>query len=226
MEQEGISLNAISYVCILKICGNLGYVDKGISIHAEIAKKGLEKEVLLGSSLVDIYAKCGLVGEAEDIFSKLPVRNLLTWNVLISGWCEHGHGEKALGCYDRLQLEGLSPNIITFVSVLKASGSIGATMKASQIYVEVSTKGLESEGLISNTLIDTYAKCGMLVEAKVIFDRLPCADVVSWTTLITGYGQLGESGIVFELCDRMIEVGTEPNTDTLVTILNACSLHC
>ena len=102
MEQEGISLNAISYVCILKICGNLGYVDKGISIHAEIAKKGLEKEVLLGSSLVDIYAKCGLVGEAEDIFSKLPVRNLLTWNVLISGWCEHGHREKTLGCYDRL----------------------------------------------------------------------------------------------------------------------------
>ena len=99
-------------------------------------------------------------------------------------------------------------------------------MKASQIYIEVSTKGLESEGLITKSLIDTYAKRGMLVEAKVIFDKLPCADVVSWTTLITGYGQFGESGIVFELCDRMIEVGTEPNTDTLVTILNACSLHC
>eukprot|EP00250_Pteridium_aquilinum_P001831 c12039_g1_i1 orf=518-874(+) len=113
------------FVALLKDCTMLKDIKRGGKLHAEITKHGLETNIFVGNTLIDFYAKCGSVGKAQDLFDKLPFRDVVSWTVLISGYTLHGHGEEALYCYQRMLGEGISPNVVTFICCLKACGSIG-----------------------------------------------------------------------------------------------------
>lgn len=224
MQEKNVSLDRFTYVCILKACGNLKEIDKGREMHIEIAKKGmLEEDAFVGSTVVDMYSKCGMLAEAQQAFDKLPIQDVVSWTALITGYADHGRGEDALDSFRQMRQQGISPNAFTFVSSLSACGSIGITGRGREIHGHVAKVGLEREPIISNSLIDMFVKCGSLAEAQVMFDCSPVHDVVSWTTLITGYAQIGEVSNVFHTFDRMIREGVKPDVLTFRIILNACS---
>lgn len=70
-----------------------------------------------------MYAKYGLLGDVEDVFDKIPLQNTMSWSVLIAAYAEHIHAQEALNCFDKMKFEEISPNQVTFVSVLKSRGS-------------------------------------------------------------------------------------------------------
>ena len=73
MQSKGISSNAITFTCILKACGGIGAINKGKQIHYRVlSERLLEKDVVVGSALVDMYVKCGVLGEAREILEELP----------------------------------------------------------------------------------------------------------------------------------------------------------
>eukprot|EP00250_Pteridium_aquilinum_P021298 c25084_g10_i2 orf=2-265(+) len=86
----------------------------------------MECDLGIGYMLVDMYAKNGLLAKAQEVFDRLPVRDLVSWNALIAGYSEHRCGQEALDCFERMQLEDIAPDVITFAAVLKACGILGA----------------------------------------------------------------------------------------------------
>ena len=225
MQLKNVIPDPVTVIGGLKACSSIGLIEKGIEIHAEIERRSLlGTNVVLGSILVDMYMKCGLVTKAQQVFDKLPIRDVVSWTTLIAGYTDHGYGEEALLCYEQMQLQGILPNAVTFISILRACGSIGAIEKGQEIHTELERKGfLEQNNLVGSTLVDMYAKCGSVSIARQVFERLPDRDTVSWNSLISGYAQLGESEYFVHIVDRMLGEGIRPDSVTLLVVLNACS---
>jgi pentatricopeptide repeat protein len=225
LQSEGLSPNVVTFVCLLKACGNIGSINKGKQIHSEIVSRGLlVKDIVLGNAIVDMYAKCGMLSKAQEVLEELQARDVVSWNALIAGYIQQGQSHKALNCFERMLMENLSPNIITFTCILKACGSIGAIEKGKQIHDEISRKGfLERDLILGNALVDMYAKCGMLSKAQKILEDLHVRDIFSWNTLISGYSVHRECQQALDCFQRMQDDGIHPNAVTFLSVLSACS---
>ncbi|KAI5075904.1 hypothetical protein GOP47_0009980 [Adiantum capillus-veneris] len=227
LRTSGVCPDVTTFVCCLNIFANLEALGKGQELHSELGRLGLViTDVSIASALVDMYAKCGFIAKAEEVFNSYPVQDVVMWNALISGYAEHNYSEGALSKFEQMQLAGCSPSLVTVVSILKACGKIGAIHKGEEIHAEVVAKGLfDGDLMVGNTLIDMYAKAGALITAQQIFDQLPVniKDVSSWNALIAGYAQLGKSGKVFLMVAKMLKEGKTPDAITFVILLSACS---
>ncbi|KAH7433061.1 hypothetical protein KP509_07G053200 [Ceratopteris richardii] len=221
MKQEEVSSDAITFASLLKACASIGSLELGEHIHKEIQGKGLlQNDGILATSLVDMYVKCGELRKACEVFDEISVQDVVLWNALIAGYCKNGHDEEALECFERMKCKGLSPNTMTFSSLLKVCGTVGATEKGIEIHVEIARTGVERE--LGSGLVDMYGKCGALLRAQEVFDRLVEQDVISWCALIAGYidhGRLVDAVASFE---KMLHEGPSPDAITFCCILKAC----
>eukprot|EP00250_Pteridium_aquilinum_P017875 c23816_g2_i1 orf=125-493(+) len=105
MQLKGILPDAITFACTLKACGRSRAAEIGCQIHVECARKGLlETDALLGSSLVDMYIRCGLLANAQEVFDRLLVQDAVSWTTLIAGYAHHDHAVEALTCFEQMQL--------------------------------------------------------------------------------------------------------------------------
>ncbi|KAI5080131.1 hypothetical protein GOP47_0005610 [Adiantum capillus-veneris] len=213
MRREGLSPDAITYACTLKACGLMQDVDMGERIHYEIASQGLlEKAIVLGGALVDMYAKCGALSKAQKVIDGLSTRNVISWSALIAGYAQHGFGKEALGCFHQMRRDGLSPDAITYACTLKACGLTQDVDMGERIHEEIASQGLlEKAVVLGGSLIDMYAKCGALLKAQKVLDGLSSRNVVSWSALIAGYAQHGCGKEALGCFNQMRSEGFSPN---------------
>ncbi|KAI5075015.1 hypothetical protein GOP47_0010976 [Adiantum capillus-veneris] len=225
MQDEGVLPDAVTYACILKACGSVGALKKGEEIDNMIAKGGLlQNNSLLGSALVDMYAKCGVLTKAQKVLEELPFPDEVCYNALIAGYVQHEQGEDAFKCFEKMRQAGFSPTAVTFSSLLKACGSMGAVDKGEKIHDEIAKQGLLANSVVLGTaLVDMYAKCGSLVKAQETIDKLPIQSVVVWNALMTGYAQQPQGEQVLSCFERLQNEGLSPDAVTFSSVLNACS---
>ncbi|KAI5076844.1 hypothetical protein GOP47_0008909 [Adiantum capillus-veneris] len=225
MQNEGLFPDAPTFARVLKVCGSIGAAEKGREIQLEIVRKGLLlKDLVLGTALVDMHAKCGELAEAKEVFDALPFKDVVAWTALISGYCQHGYFEESLNCYKLMQCIGISIDAMTLACILKACGKLGLAEKGKEVFMAFTKDGLWGEDFVlASALLDMYAKCGLIEKAQEVFTQLLKRDVVSWTTLISGYAQLGKQNLIHYCFDEMIEDGVVPNSITYMVMLNACS---
>eukprot|EP00250_Pteridium_aquilinum_P012510 c20768_g1_i1 orf=2-967(-) len=159
MQENGVYPSKFTLVAILRACTQLKFLDKGKEVNLAIVKEGLDIEAFVGTTLMVMYARCGLLAEAQDVFEKLSVQDVVSWNVLITGYIEFGQDEEALRSLEQMRLEGISPNEVTFLWILKACGSLGVIYDGRKLHSEIVKMGLEGSSFIGNTVIDMYAKC-------------------------------------------------------------------
>ena len=118
-DNKAINPNAITYVCMLKACGSIGSLKLGEEIHEEVNRRGLlQTDVVLGTALVDMYAKCGMLEKAQEVFEDLPNRNVVTWSAMIGGYTLHGNHEAALQSFKDMKHQGLKPDDVMFISLI------------------------------------------------------------------------------------------------------------
>ena len=164
MQDDGISAVTGTFACILKACTSTIALEKAKAIHADIVKTQLEGDIVVGNSLIDMYAKCSLHGEAQCVFDKLVVQDEVSWNSLIAGYGEHGYWEEALDKFRQMQYKGISPDDVTFICTLKVCSCIGAIDKGQDIHGMIATRGFERNIVIGNALVDMYANSGLIHE--------------------------------------------------------------
>jgi pentatricopeptide repeat protein len=225
MKDEGFSPDVITFTCILTACGAVQDIETGKEIHEEVVNRCmLRKDLVLGISLVDMYAKCGFLAKARKVHDELHTRNSVSWSALIAGYAQHGHGHEALNCLEHMQDDGISPNVIIFTCILKSCGNAGALDKGKQIHDEILSKGwLEKDVVLGNALVDMYVKCGALVKAQQLLDELHVRDVVSWNAVIGGYADRGYGREALDCFGRMESEGLIPDGVTFLCVLSACS---
>eukprot|EP00250_Pteridium_aquilinum_P017664 c23727_g1_i1 orf=910-3204(+) len=203
MQEEGLSPNAVTFVSSVKACIRIGAIDKGQELHVAAAKEGLDMNTFVGNTLIDMYAKVGSLVEARDVFDEMQAKDIVSWNALISGYVERGWEEEALDCLQCMQLEGLAPDAITYVCALKACGSLGALDLGKKLHMDIVKTELEKNVYVGSALVDMYAKCQSLIEAREVFDKLEMCGLILWNTLLAGYARCGTLAEAVEFFQKM-----------------------
>ena len=185
-------------------------------IHEHVIRSGLDSDVVVGSTLLDMYAKCSNVEDARRVFDRLRSRNVVTWNALISGYVLNGLGHNAL----KLLKEVPEPNKVTYICSLKACTQTEDLVQGKRLHQQVIYKGLESDVIIGNTLIDMYSKCGEVDGACAILHSLLNRNVVSWSALITA---VSAHPTTFScIYQQMQHECVTPDRVAMVAFLNVC----
>lgn len=223
MHKDCVSPDKFAFLALLKASARLKCLGRGQEIHMEVSKQGLEGDSFLGNSLLDMYVKCGSLAEAGQVFDKLPVQDMISWNTLIAGYAEHKLNEEALNCLQQMQGEGVSPNAVTYICSLKACGTVGAIVKGQEVHAEIVEEGYERDSFVGNTIMDMYLKCGDLVDAQGVFDELPIRDAVSWTALLTGYAEHGLGDAALNCFQQMQVEGLLPDAVSWDALILGCA---
>ncbi|XP_024542486.1 pentatricopeptide repeat-containing protein At3g09040, mitochondrial-like [Selaginella moellendorffii] len=214
---------------------------KGSRFHSEATKRGFGSDLFLANCAVDMYAKCGAIARARQVFDGMTRRSVVSWTSLMMGYVENGEPEQALDVFQLMKNESPDPpNARSYVAALLACSVLasreqgrkitgGSIVKLSSLeagmglHSQASKQGFSCDVFVANTLIDMYAKCGSMQDACAVFHGMTQPDVVSWTSLILGFTANGQSRVALETLSKMEECGTcEPNARTYVAGLVAC----
>ncbi|XP_057834761.2 pentatricopeptide repeat-containing protein At2g39620-like [Cryptomeria japonica] len=223
MLLDGVKANSTTFASILPACAKTGALEKGMDIHQSIIDSGIYSDVVVVTALVDMYAKCGSMEKARELFDRMPQRDVVSWTAMIAGYAQNGFIEKALETFKQMQLTGVKPDSTTFASILPACAKMGAMEQGMVIHQSTMESGLFSDIIVGNALVDMYAKCGSIIKAHELFDRMPQRNVVSWTVMIAGYTQNGLVDKALEAFKQMQLAGVKPNSTTFASILPACA---
>ncbi|KAJ7534651.1 hypothetical protein O6H91_13G104200 [Diphasiastrum complanatum] len=223
MKQDGVQPTIVTYVVLLKACASIAALEEGKQIHSDIIKSGFESDVIVGSILVDMYAKCGRIENACRVFNNMHEQDVVSWTAIISGYAQQGLGQEALDLYKQMKHEGVQSDIVTYLVLLKACASIPALEQGKQLHLDIINSGFELDVSLGSTLVDMYAKCGRLEDARQVFNNMHERDVVSWNAMIAGYAQQGLGKEALTLLKQMQKEGRKPDVVTYVSVLSACS---
>ncbi|KAG9439483.1 hypothetical protein H6P81_019648 [Aristolochia fimbriata] len=187
--------------------------------------KSMNLDLISWNSMISAYGKHGDVKSARSIFDKMPERSLVSWSAMIDGYVRRGDYSEALQLFDGLQGSGLKPDVVTLVSVLKASANLGALDQGRHIhfYIEENKHLKEVNVILGTALVDMYAKCGCIKEALDVFHGCNERDVILWNSMISGLALNGNGKEAVELFRRMRSQGMIPNESTFVSVLSACT---
>uniref|UniRef100_A0A1D1YFF5 Pentatricopeptide repeat-containing protein At1g19720 n=1 Tax=Anthurium amnicola TaxID=1678845 RepID=A0A1D1YFF5_9ARAE len=287
MMEEGVVPDAFLFPKFLQACANTGDAEAGRLLHSLAVRMGLLElavEAHVSNSILAMYAKCCEMDSAKKFFNEMCTRDLVSWNSLISGCCQCGENEEALGLFERMQTEGIKPglvtwnilitsynqmgrldvamglmkkmgqsglvpdvvtwtsmisgfvqnnragqaldlfhkmqsggvepNRVTFASAISACASLKDCRKGNELHAYAVKAGCADKLLVSNSLIDMYAKCGRLEDAQRIFRGIADRDVFTWNSLIGGYAQNGYCGKAYDLFSKMADSGVPRNVVT------------
>lgn len=212
---SGLRPDFYTFPPVLKACQNL--VD-GKRIHCQILKLGFEWDVFVAASLVHLYSRFGFVGIACRLFDEMPIRDVGSWNAMISGFCQNGNAADALDVLIEMRSDGVKMDRVTATSLLTACAQSGDILSGMLIHLYVIKHGLDFDLLICNALINMYSKFGSLGHARRIFDQMDIRDLVSWNSIIAAYEQNDDPMTALGLFYSMQLLGIQPDFLTLVSL--------
>ncbi|XP_059633465.1 putative pentatricopeptide repeat-containing protein At5g13230, mitochondrial [Cornus florida] len=223
MRQSLVIPNQFTFASVLQACATMEGLDLGKQIHCNILKIGLDSDVFVSNALMDVYAKCGRMENSVELFMGSVCKNDVTWNTIIVGYVQLGDGEKALNLFLNMLEDRVQATEVTYSSVLRACASLAALESGTQIHSLTIKTTYDKDAAVCNGLIDMYAKCGSIKDARLVFDMMSKWDVVSWNAMISGYSMHGLSDEALRMFDRMQKMEIKPNELTFVGVLSACS---
>ncbi|KAJ7514986.1 hypothetical protein O6H91_23G067500 [Diphasiastrum complanatum] len=223
MQQKGVKPNKVTYISILNACATPLALPQGRLIHSKIVAEGFESDVVVGTALLQMYAKCGSLEDSWKIFKAMPTRNVITWNALITANVHRQYGESALSLFKQMEEEGIGPDKVTFVSILDACAILGFLAEGKRIHAQILGLGLESDVMLGTALISMYGKCGTFEEARWMFEKVSNRDTICWTSMIATCTQHGYDREALQLFGQMQSNGMKPDEVAFLGVLSACS---
>ena len=206
-------------ISLLHRCSKTKALRNGLSLHAAAFKTGLQSDTIITNHILNLYAKCGNLTFARQVFDEMPQRNLVSWSAIISGSDQAGQHLMALDLFSKLRLV---PNEYIFASAITACASLVALLHGQQVHAQALKFGYASISYVGNSLISMYMKCSQCSDALSVYDSTPQPNSVSFNALITGFveNNLLEKG--FEVFKRMHQLGFVLDRFTFVGVLEIC----
>lgn len=186
MLQRGQRLDCFTFATVLSACASVATLERGMEVHASAIRSCLESDVVIGSALVDMYSKCGRVDYASRFFQLMPVRNVYSWNSMISGYARHGHGGKALELFMEMKLQGPLPDHVTFVGVLSACSHVGLVEEAFE-HFELMNEVYRLTPRMEHfsCMVDLLGRAGELDKLEDFINRMPMSpNILIWRTVL------------------------------------------
>ncbi|XP_004234835.1 putative pentatricopeptide repeat-containing protein At5g52630 [Solanum lycopersicum] len=223
MLHNGVTPDDHIFPCATKACGILCDYRIGQSIHCFAFKIGFDSDVFVGSSLVDMYAKCRNIEIARKVFDQMPERNVVSWSGMIYGYAQIAEDEEALRLFKLALGEGLDVNDFTFSSVIRVCANSTLLELGKQIHGLCLKTSYDSSSFIGSALISLYSKCGLVEGAYRVFNEVPVRNLGMWNAMLIACAQHGHTEKVFGLFKEMEGIVMKPNFITFLCVLYACS---
>ncbi|OIT08275.1 PREDICTED: putative pentatricopeptide repeat-containing protein At3g25060, mitochondrial [Nicotiana attenuata] len=223
MVFEGVKPDSSTFTVALKACTILQDLEKGEVIWEKVVECGYENDIFVGSSILNLYAKCGKMDKAAIVFEKMQKRDTVCWTTMITGIVQSGKGREAVDLYRRMQKEGMVSDGVVMLGLMQACANIADTKLGLSVHGYMIRRALPMDVNMLTSLVDMYAKNGELDLATRVFRKIPCRNTVSWSALISGFAQNGFAVNALQLLIEMQLSGLTPDVASLVSALLACS---
>ncbi|XP_030523533.1 putative pentatricopeptide repeat-containing protein At5g52630 [Rhodamnia argentea] len=221
MRKQGIEFDEYSLPSILATCAAVSADAFGAQVHCCIIRSGYGLSAFVQSALVDMYAKCGDLSSAKLVIEATEIDSVVSWNSMIMGCMRQECEEEALYLFKKMHGRDMKIDDFTYTSVLKSLASMMDLKLATSVHCLILKTRFEAYRLVSNALIDMYAKQREITCACEVFKCLLDKDVISWTSLVTGYAHNGFFEEALRLfCDMTVE-GIYPDEMVVASILSA-----
>ncbi|KAF0893149.1 hypothetical protein E2562_023179 [Oryza meyeriana var. granulata] len=201
MNSRGVRPKDVTLASVLGCCAECLDLHGARQLHAHIAKRDFQSNVILGTALVDVYGKCFALSEARGAFDDIPKPNAISWNVIIRRYLLAGMGDMAIDMFFRMVWAGVRPLVYTVSHAVLACRDNGALEDGRCIHTFVLRHGYELHVHVRSSIVDMYAKCGAIDAAQRLFNLAPMKDIVMSTSIVSGLaacGRINDAKRVFE----------------------------
>ncbi|KAI4388063.1 hypothetical protein MLD38_000432 [Melastoma candidum] len=222
MYVGGWRMDAYTFGSSLKAFINLVGYGPGVQLHGLTVTSGYELDFIVGSILVEQYAKHGNIEGAYKLFQRLPSKDVVAWSALIMGCATIGQHLLCFSLFRDMVYSDVAVDEFVISSVLDSCSSTVSIRSGRQLHAFSIKCAYELEIVMTTSLIDMYVKCGDVDDALRLFNGALVRDTVCWTGIIVGCGQNGRSRDAIILFDEMISTGLKPNEVTFAGVLAAC----
>ncbi|CAJ1974930.1 unnamed protein product [Sphenostylis stenocarpa] len=205
----------------------MGIADSGVlsigqGLHCLSQKSGLDSDSHVGSLLVSMYSRFKCVASAYRVFCSILNPDLVTWSALIVGYSQSGEYEMSLRLFWKLNREDRKPDSVLVASVLASIAQMANVGLGCEVHGFALRHGLELDVRVSSALIDMYSKCGFLQLGICVFRIMQERNIVSYNSVILGFGLHGYASEAFRMFNKMLEKGLVPDEATFSSLLSAC----
>ena len=224
METSGVVPNNFTYSSILNACSSTLALDLGKQIHSRVNMAGLENDVSVGNSLVDMYMKCSdTVEDAVRAFEEIASPNVISWTSLIAGFSEHGIEQESFKAFGAMQAVGVQPNSFTLSTILGACGTIKSRTHARKLHGYIIKNNAYNNLVVGNALVDAYAGSGMVDDAWRVTRTMKHRDVITYTSLATRINQMGNHEMALNIITHMNNDDLRMDGFSLASFLSAAA---
>jgi pentatricopeptide repeat protein len=222
MQLEGFEPDDVSVVAVLPACAQLGALELGRWIYAYCDRRGMLRKTYVRNALVEMYAKCGCVDQALQLFRGTPEKDVISWSTVISGLAAHGRAREAVALFAEMDGEGkVSPNGVTFVALLSACSHAGLLDEGLRYFDRMNEAygvepGMEHYGCV----VDLLGRSGRIQRALDTIGGMPFpADAKIWGSLLSACRSHGDVDTAVAAAERLVEL--EPgDVGNLVMLAN------
>ncbi|CAK7347031.1 unnamed protein product [Dovyalis caffra] len=222
IHHSGAPIDFYTLSSALKVCINSLNVRLGIQVHGLVVISGYELDYVVGSILVELYAKLGNMKDAFGLFHRLPKKDIVAWSGLIMGCTKMQLNTLAFSLFRDMVMFGIVVDQYIVSNVLKVCSSLASLGTGKQVHAFCIKRGYETEQVTITALIGMYSKCGEVEDGLVLFGCVADRDVVCWTGIIMGCAQNGRAREALEFFQEMAQSGLKPNEVTYLGVLTAC----
>lgn len=222
MMALGIQPNEFTFSSVIRSCAGLRDFIYGARVHGSVVKNGFEGNSVIGSSLTDLYSKCGKLKEARELFSSLQNADTISWTMMISSLVEACQWREALQFYSEMIKAGVSPNEFTFVKLLGASSFLGLEF-GQMIHSNLIVSGIQLNVVLKTSLVDFYSRFSKMEDSVRVLKSTRDQDVFLWTSVISGFVRNLKVKEAVGTFLEMRGLGLQPSNFTYSAILSLCS---
>ncbi|KAL8168084.1 hypothetical protein V2J09_009583 [Rumex salicifolius] len=224
MQVCNVHPNPVTVTSILSACAQLGALSLGKWVHELIKRESFDANVHVLTALVDMYAKCGSISIARQLFDSMPERNVVSWNAVISGYGLHGRGHEALRLFHEMSHLGITPTRVTFLGILYACSHSGLVTEGNDIFHSmVHEHGLEPLPEHYACMVDLFGRAGKLDKALEFINNMTVEPgAVVWGALLGSCMIHKNTNMAHIASSRLLELDPE-NVSHYVSLSNVYS---
>lgn len=175
----------VTFLSALSACAHLEDLQEARRMEACFARSNVNQDVVVSSSLINMYYKCGSLADAERIFDTMQERDVVSWNTMIAAYAQRGQGRKALSLFDRMVHEGLDPSQATYCTLFRLCAERGFLDEGRHLHAFLKKGNLALDIVLGNALICMHSKAGSMQEAYDVFDSMHNRDLITWSTIMS-----------------------------------------
>lgn len=222
MRMERMELEPVTVINLLRATVDLGLLKVGRCIHSLIVVSSLCEDMAVSTALLTMYSKLRSVEDARLLFDRMPERDSVVWNLMISAYSRNGYPKDSLDLLMRMVRSGVRTDLFTAIPAISSVAELKSLEWGKQIHAHAIRNGSDYQVSVHNSLIDMYFACNGLEHAQKIFYSLTNKTLVSWSAMIKGYVKHEQFYNALSLFAEMKLAGFRIDNVTVINILPAC----